>query len=192
MNVAEIKFCDIADGLGVRTSLFVSGCTHRCEGCFNEVAWDFAYGEPFDDEVQERILESLAPSHIRGLTLLGGEPMEPVNQRALLPFIRRFRESLPDKDLWCYTGYTLETDLAPGRFSGQCPPDGTKDGAAPASGRARCEVTDELLSYIDVLVDGEFILEKKSLMLKFRGSSNQRLIDLKATLASGSIVLLAV
>ena len=169
MNAAEIKYNDVANGLGVRTSLFVSGCTHRCEGCFNEVAWDFAYGEPFTDELQEQIIESLRPSYIRGLTLLGGEPMEPVNQRALLPFLRRFRRELPGKDLWCYTGYTLETDLL--------------------EGRARCEVTEELLSLIDVMVDGEFVLAKKDLMLRFRGSSNQRLIDLRATLQTGNVVL---
>ena len=184
MNVAEIKYNDIANGLGVRTSLFVSGCTHRCEGCFNEIAWDFSYGEPFTAETADRILESMRPGYIKGLTLLGGEPMEPVNQRALLPFLKRFREELPGKDLWCYTGYTLETDLAPyllqeGQQAAQ---------ESEAAGRARCEVTDELLSLIDVLVDGEFVLSKKSLMLKFRGSSNQRLIDMQATLRAGSVV----
>ena len=171
MNIANIKYCDIANGPGVRTSLFVSGCTRRCPGCFNEVAWDFGYGEPFTQELEERVLESIAPSYIRGLTILGGEPMEPVNQRVLLPFLRRFRDRLPDKDLWCYTGYTLEEDLLAER------------------GAARCEVTDEILSLLDVLVDGEFLLAKKSLMLTFRGSSNQRLIDMKRTLADGTAVL---
>ncbi|MCR5675101.1 MAG: anaerobic ribonucleoside-triphosphate reductase activating protein [Lachnospiraceae bacterium] len=170
MNVAEIKYNDIANGLGVRTSLFVSGCTHCCKGCFNEIAWDFAYGEPFSDEIADRLIEATRPGYIRGLSLLGGEPMEPVNQEALLPFLQRFHAQLPDKDIWCYTGYTLETDLL------------------AADGRARCASTDGMLALIDVLVDGEFVLEQKSLMLKFRGSANQRLIDLKATLAAGSVV----
>ncbi len=171
MNYAEIKTCDIANGLGVRTSLFVSGCTHHCKGCFNEETWDFTYGEPFTEEVAERIIGETAPSFVRGLTLLGGEPMEPVNQRVLLPFLRDFRIRLPEKDIWCYTGYTLETDL-------QNP-----------EGKAHCEATDSLLGLIDVLVDGEFILAEKNLMLKFRGSANQRLIDVKRTLASGAVVL---
>ncbi len=193
MNVAEIKYCDIANGPGVRTSLFVSGCTHRCRGCFNEVAWDFAYGEPFNDETAEQILTSMKPPYIRGLTLLGGEPMEPVNQRALLPFLKRFREELPGKDLWCYTGYTLETDLLPLRKENgqQAMSDGAaaSGGESPAAGRARCEVTDELLSLIDVLVDGEYVEEQKSVSLRFRGSGNQRVIDLPATLAKGEVIL---
>ena len=185
MNCAEIKYYDIANGLGVRTSLFVSGCTHRCEGCFNEVAWDFAYGEPFTEEIGERIIAATAPEFIRGLTLLGGEPMEPVNQRALLPFLQKFKTQLPEKDIWCYTGYTLERDLCP-RLSGD------DHGESAAHDKARCEVTDALLALIDVLVDGEFILAQKSVSLQFRGSKNQRLIDLKRSLASGGTVLLEI
>ena len=169
MNYGNIKFYDIADGPGVRTSLFVSGCSHHCPGCFQPETWDFGYGRRFTGETQQQILDSLAPDYVSGLTLLGGEPMEKANQRALLPFVKRVRETYPDKDIWCYTGYTLETDLL--------------------SGRARCEVTEELLSLIDVLVDGRFILEEKDITLLFRGSRNQRLIDLPATLAQGKTVL---
>jgi len=169
MNYGNIKFYDIADGPGVRTSLFVSGCSHHCPGCFQPETWDFGYGQEFTEETEQQILDSLAPDYVNGLTLLGGEPMEKANQRALLPFVKRVRETYPDKDIWCYTGYTLETDLL--------------------SGRARCEVTDELLSLIDVLVDGRFILEEKDITLLFRGSRNQRLIDLPATLAGGKTVL---
>ena len=136
MNYAEIKYYDIANGLGVRTSLFVSGCSHRCPGCFNEIAWDFHYGKEFTRETMEEILKSCEPGYIRGLSLLGGEPLEPVNQRGLLPLVKAFKERFPRKDIWCYTGYTYETDLL-----------------AP-DGRARCEVTDESLSCIDILVDG--------------------------------------
>ncbi|HAK17263.1 MAG: anaerobic ribonucleoside-triphosphate reductase activating protein [Lachnospiraceae bacterium] len=162
MNYAQIKYCDIANGTGVRTSLFVSGCTHHCKGCFNEIAWDFGYGEPFTDEVQQKIIDSLAPEYIAGLSLLGGEPMEPVNQRALVPFLRKVRAAYPDKTLWCYTGYTYETDLL------------------DPEGRAHCEVTDEFLSYIDMLVDGKFVEELKDITLLFRGSSNQRLLHLSS------------
>ena len=157
MNYANIKYCDIANGTGVRTSLFVSGCTHHCRGCFNEIAWDFGYGEGYTDKTQEEILKSIEPDYVTGLSLLGGEP---VNQRVLVGLCREFRERFPDKTIWCYTGYTLESDL-------QSP-----------QGRARCEVTDELLSYIDVLVDGEFIEREKDLSLMFRGIRNQRLIAL--------------
>ena len=169
MNYGEIKKTDIANGEGVRVSLFVSGCTHHCKGCFNPETWNFDFGKPFDGEAMTEVYNALLPSHINGLTLLGGEPMEPENQRALLPFIRKLRYSLPRKDIWCYTGYTLETDLAEG-------------------GKAYCSATSELLSYIDVLVDGEFIEEKKNISLKFRGSENQRLIDLPKTIAQGSYV----
>lgn len=171
MHYAEIKNCDIANGTGVRVSLFVSGCTHHCKNCFNAVAWDFEYGQPFTTEVEEKIFSMLAPTHIAGLTLLGGEPFEPVNQRALLPFLRELRRRLPAKNLWCYTGYVYDRDLLPG-------------------GRAYCEATDEMLSYLDVLVDGPFIEEEKSLRLRFRGSRNQRLIDMKATRRTGHVVLL--
>lgn len=161
MKYASIKYYDISNGLGVRTSLFVSGCTHRCRGCFNEMTWDFNYGEDFTQETTREILKSLEPKYISGLTLLGGEPMEPVNQRALLPLLRQLKERFPQKNVWCYTGYTYEPDLL-----------------NPA-GRAHCEATDEFLSYIDILVDGEFVQELHDISLKFRGSSNQRLLQLQ-------------
>ncbi len=170
MYYSVIKPVDIADGIGVRVSLFVSGCTHHCKGCFQPQTWSFTYGQPFTKQTEDELLSLLAPSYIRGLTLLGGEPMEPDNQRALLPLLRRVRAELPQKDIWCYSGYTLEQ--------------------LREYSRARCEVTDELLSMIDVLVDGEFIEEQRNISLKFRGSENQRLIDLTATLAQGNIVLL--
>lgn len=160
MRYAAIKTFDIANGTGVRTSLFVSGCTHRCEGCFNEIAWDFTYGEEFTDETVQSILDSLRVSYVAGLSLLGGEPMEPMNQRGLMPLVRRLHTELPEKTLWVYSGYTYETDL--------------KDPA----GRAHCEVTEEFLSYVDVLVDGEFIESLKDITLQFRGSSNQRILHL--------------
>ena len=169
MNFATIKKRDIANGPGVRVSLFVSGCTHRCEGCFNEIAWDFGYGEPFTDAVQEELLEALAPDYVAGLSLLGGEPFEPENQRALLPFLKRVREAFPQKNIWCYSGYTLE------QLQGES--------------RARCEVTDEMLGMLDVLVDGRFVLAKKNIRLRFRGSENQRLIDMNKTREAGEIVL---
>ena len=168
MNYAGIKEYDIANGPGIRFSLFVSGCTHHCKGCFNPETWSFDYGQPFTDETEQELLQSLSPGYIAGLTLLGGEPMEPVNQRRLLPLLQRVRQQYPQKNVWCYTGYTLETDLL-------------------QESRARCEVTDELLRLIDVLVDGEFITERKSLRLRFRGSDNQRLIDLQPTLQTGRI-----
>lgn len=171
MNYATIKYCDIANGEGVRTSLFVSGCRRHCPNCFNAVAWDFNYGEPFTKEVRNKILESLAPGYINGLSLLGGEPFEPENQRVLVPFVRRVRETYPQKTVWAFSGFTLE-EL---RTEGSHP---------------RCEATDELLSMLDVLVDGRFVEALKDISLRFRGSSNQRLIDMKKTLASGEIVLL--
>ena len=171
MNYAEIKNYDIANGLGVRVSLFVSGCTHHCKGCFNPMTWDFSYGKPFTEAVQDELLEMLSPAYIDGLTLLGGEPMEPENQRALLPFVKKVRAQYPDKNIWCYTGYKLDDELL-------------------KPSRARCEVTDELLSLIDVLVDGEFIEEQKNISLSFRGSENQRLIDLPQTLSAGRIQLI--
>lgn len=161
MRYANIKYHDIANGLGVRTSLFVSGCTHRCKGCFNEVAWDFGYGEVFTEETIEKLLASCSPSYVAGLSLLGGEPMEPSNQRALLPLLRRFKEQYPDKDIWCYTGYVYERDLL------------------DPAGRAHFEVTEELLSYIDILVDGEFDQALYDISLKFRGSSNQRVLQIQ-------------
>ena len=169
MNFATIKKRDIADGPGVRVSLFVSGCTHHCEGCFNEIAWDFNYGEPCTEAVQQELLEALAPDYVQGLTLLGGEPFEPQNQRALLPFLKRVREVFPQKNIWCYSGYTLD------QLQGES--------------RARCEVTDEMLGMLDVLVDGRFVLAKKNIRLRFRGSENQRLIDMNKTREKGEIVL---
>ena len=161
MNYASIRTCDIANGEGVRVSLFVSGCTHHCKGCFNEAAWDFAYGEPFTKKTENEILAALEPDFIDGLTLLGGEPMEPENQRALMPLLRRFREKFGDaKTLWIYTGCVLETDLK-------------------AESRWRTEVTDEMLSLTDGLVDGPFLEAKKDISLQFRGSSNQRIIRLR-------------
>lgn len=171
MRYCNIKPCDIADGPGVRVSLFVSGCTHHCPGCFNEIAWDFAAGEPFTRETEDALLADLSKSYIGGLTLLGGEPMELVNQRALVGFVRRVREALPEKSIWCYTGYVLEPDLL------------------AETGRARCEVTDELLSCIDVLVDGPYVEALHDITLLFRGSSNQRLIDMRKTHETGTVVL---
>lgn len=168
MNYASIKYCDIANGPGVRTSLFVSGCTHHCKGCFNEVTWDFGYGEPFTEQVAAQILKSIEPEYVHGLSLLGGEPMEPANQRALLPFLHRFKEQFPRKTIWCYSGYTYE------ELTGQS--------------RARCEVTDEMLALMDVLVDGEFQEELKDISLRFKGSSNQRILDLAKTRAAGQPV----
>lgn len=170
MNYGEIKNCDIANGEGVRVTLFVSGCTHHCKGCFNPMTWDFDFGQEFTEETEKTILDMLAPSYIMGLTLLGGEPMEPVNQRGLLPLLKKVRELYPEKTVWCYSGYLFDKELL-------------------GESRARCEVTDELLSYIDVLVDGEFVLEKKNITLQFRGSENQRIIDVKKSLAEGGVVL---
>lgn len=169
MNYGAIKFCDIANGIGIRTVLFVSGCTHHCKGCFQPETWDFAYGQPYTEVTEQQILDSLAPAYIHGLTLLGGEPMEPDNQRALLPLLRRLKAEHPRKTVWCYSGYTYEE--------------------LTGVSRARCEVTDEMLSLIDVLVDGEFVLEKKNISLRFRGSENQRLIDLPKTREQGTVVL---
>ena len=168
MNYAKINECDIANGIGVRVTLFVSGCTHKCKGCFNAEAWDFSYGEPFTEKTEQELLTLLSPDYIDGLTLLGGEPFEPQNQRALYPFLEMVKKQYPTKSIWCFTGYTLESDLL-------------------SDSRARCEVTDKMLSLIDVLVDGEFVEELKDISLRFKGSSNQRLIDLKKTLADSKI-----
>ena len=171
MYYGNIKNCDIADGLGVRVTLFVSGCTHHCPGCFQPETWDFAYGQPYTRETEDKLLELLRPDYIDGLTLLGGEPMEPDNQRELVKLLRRVRAELPEKNIWCYSGYTLETDLL-------------------GESRARCEVTDEMLSLMDVLVDGEFIQARKNISLAFRGSENQRIIDLQESLKRGETVVL--
>ena len=170
MNYAEIKTCDIANGEGVRTSLFVSGCTHHCKGCFNEMTWDFQYGKPFDASVEEYLLKELAPAYVAGLTLLGGEPFEPMNQRGLLRFLEKVKVKYPQKSIWCYTGYLYDTELCKG-------------------GRAYCECTDRMLELIDVLVDGRFVEAQKDIRLKFRGSANQRIIDVKQSRERGEVVL---
>ena len=167
MNYATIKNCDIANGPGVRVSLFVSGCTHRCKGCFNSVAWDFDYGEPFTQETVNQILDMLTPEHIKGITLLGGEPFEPENQPALVDLLGQIKAKYPDKSVWAFSGYLFDKDILSGRL-GDCA---------------------EYLSYLDVLVDGPFVEAKKNLSLRFRGSENQRIIDVPASLASGAIVL---
>ena len=168
MNYCTIKKWDIADGIGVRVSLFVSGCTHHCKGCFQPETWDFNYGDLFTKETEDEIIEALKPDYINGLTLLGGEPFEPQNQRVLVGFLKRVRKELPEQTIWCYSGYVYE------ELTGKS--------------RAKCEVTDEMLSMIDVLVDGEFIQEKKNISLQFRGSENQRIIDVKKTKEAGEIV----
>ena len=170
MKYAAIKSCDIANGPGVRVSLFVSGCRHHCKDCFNPETWDFAYGQPFDEAVMEHILALMAPDYIRGITYLGGEPFEPENQPHVLALCRKVRERFPGKTIWCYSGYTLETDMLAGKL-------GPRD------------VTMELLSLLDVLVDGEFHEAEKNPQLRFRGSGNQRIIDVKETLKTGSTVL---
>ena len=169
MHYGEIKKCDIANGEGVRVSLFVSGCTHHCPGCFNQDTWDFHYGKEYTEETEAEILGALAPSYINGLTLLGGEPFDPQNQRVLAGLLRKVREQYPEKNIWCYSGYLFDKELL-------------------GDSRARCEVTDEILSMIDVLVDGRFVEAKKDIRLVFRGSSNQRVIDVKKSLEAGEIV----
>lgn len=170
MNYAEIKYCDVANGPGVRTSLFVSGCSHHCPGCFNEIAWDFNYGKPFTQDTIDSIIESLKPDYIQGLTLLGGEPFEYSNQKGLLPLVRQVREVLPQKDIWCFTGFLFDKDI----IENMC---------------KKWKETNELLSYIDVLVDGRFVEELKNLNLKFKGSENQRTILVNESLKSGNIIL---
>lgn len=170
MYYGQIKNCDIANGEGVRVTLFVSGCTNRCEGCFQPQTWDFCYGQEFTEKTEEQILKMLEPSYINGLTLLGGEPFEPENQRALLPFVKRVKDMYPNKTIWAFTGFTLEQLL-------------TKEP------HPRCEATDGLLNLIDILVDGRFEKDQKNLMLKFRGSENQRILNLPETLKCGTPVL---
>ena len=169
MNYATIKNCDIANGPGVRVSLFVSGCTHRCPGCFNEVAWDFNYGQPFTTAVEDEILDMLAPDYVQGLTLLGGEPFEPQNQPTLVSFLRRLRQRYPHKSVWAFSGYLFENMLA-GRVGD-------------------AQTCREFLGMLDVLVDGPFVQKKKNLMLRFRGSENQRLIDVPRSLKENTAVL---
>lgn len=170
MYYGNIKTHDVADGEGVRVTLFVSGCRHHCKGCFQPETWNFDYGQEYNKETENYIIDKLSVSHIQGLTLLGGEPFEVENQRVLVELLRRVKKELPDKDIWAYSGYTLEDDLLP------------KDG------KAHCEVTDEILSYIDVLVDGKFVEELRNLSLSFRGSSNQRVINMKESLEKGEII----
>lgn len=170
MNYGEIKLFDIANGEGIRVSLFVSGCTHHCKNCFNSETWDFNYGKPFDEDAENTIIKNLEPEYVDGLSLLGGEPFEPSNQQALLPFLRRVKAKFPDKKIWCYTGYLFDKELQ-------------------NDSRARCEYTDEMLSLIDVLVDGEFKQELYDISLSFRGSSNQRIIDVPKSLAQNTVVL---
>ena len=170
MNYAAIKNCDIANGPGVRVSLFVSGCTHRCKGCFNEVAWDFDYGEPFNQDTIDMILQMLAPDYVQGITLLGGEPFEPQNQPAILDLLRQIKSKYPQKSIWAFSGYLFDKDILAGKLG-------------------PWEITREYIGYLDVLVDGPFVEEKKDLRLRFRGSSNQRIIDVPASLQKGEIVL---
>ena len=170
MYYGEIKDCDIANGSGVRVTLFVSGCTNRCKGCFQPQTWDFSYGWEFTKETEEEILRLLKPAYIKGLTLLGGEPFEPQNQRALLPFVKRVKETYPGKNIWAFSGFTY-------------------DEMKTVGSHPRCEVTDELLDLTDVLVDGRFVEELKDISLRFRGSSNQRIIDLNLTRQRGEVVL---
>lgn len=167
MNYATIKNCDIANGPGVRVSLFVSGCTHKCKGCFNEVAWDFSYGEPFTQGTIDYILSLLKPSYVKGLTLLGGEPFEPENQGAVVQLLRQVKQKYPEKSIWAFSGYLFDRDMLSGKLGD----------------------LKEYLSYLDVLVDGPFVEGKKDLTLRFRGSSNQRLIDVPASLKAGEVIL---
>ncbi len=171
MYYADIKQYDVANGPGVRVSLFVSGCTHHCKNCFNEVAWDFHYGNEFTEREIETILHDLSPNYVKGLTLLGGEPLEHANQQGLLPLLRRVHETYPTKDIWCFTGYDFDRDVK-GRMMKDWPE------------------TKELFSYIDVLVDGKFVEALKSVALRFKGSSNQRTIDVKRSLECGETVLM--
>ena len=170
MYYGEIKKCDIANGEGVRVSLFVSGCTHHCPGCFNQDTWDFCYGKEYTADTQKEIIDALAPEYISGLSLLGGEPFEPLSQEVLVGLLREVREKYPHKDVWCYSGYLFDKELL-------------------CESRARCRYTDEMLSMIDVLVDGRFVEALKDIRLDFRGSSNQRVIDVRKSLESGQVVL---
>ena len=170
MNYGEIKNCDIANGIGIRISLFVSGCTNHCKNCFQPQTWDFNFGEPFTSDTEEKILKMLEPDYIDGLTVLGGEPMEPSNQQALYPFLLKVKEKMPNKTIWIFSGFTLEEMREEGGYS-------------------NCDFTEKILGMIDVLVDGRFVEELKDITLRFRGSSNQRLIDMKKTNEQGCIVL---
>ena len=170
MNYATVKYFDIANGLGIRTSLFVSGCTHHCKNCFNSEAWDFNYGKPFDEDIQNQIINSLKNPFCDGLSLLGGEPFEPSNQKGLLPFLKRAKKEIPNLNIWCYTGYLFDKELL-------------------EDSRAKTEDTLEMLKLIDVLVDGKFVEELKNLNLRFKGSENQRIIDVKKSLEENKVIL---
>ena len=170
MNYATVKTHDVANGPGVRVSLFVSGCTHHCPGCFNAEAWDFGYGQPFTDETERLIMDALAPAYIKGFSLLGGEPFEPCNQATLVGLVEKIKKTYPHKTVWCYSGYTFDKDISAFRLGD-------------------ADVTKRMLNCIDVLVDGRFEQDKKDLSLRFRGSSNQRIIDVPASLAHGKVVL---
>ena len=178
MYYGKINKNDIANGTGVRVSIFVSGCTHHCKECFNPETWSFTYGQEFTSEQEDEIMKALEPDHIAGFTMLGGEPMEPQNQVTLAPLVKKIKETYPDKTIWCYTGYTLESDLL-----GLC------ESEKGLVGAARCDVTDDILSCVDVMVDGEFKIDLKDIRLRFRGSSNQRIIDVPASLKAGKAVL---
>ena len=169
MNYADIKQIDIANGPGVRVSLFVSGCNHHCKGCFNECAWDFNYGNKFTEETIQEVLKDLNKDYISGLTLLGGEPLEPANQKGLLPLVKKVKEKYPEKSIWCYTGFDFEKDVM-------------------GSMSQNVEETKELMKYIDVVVDGKFEEDKKDITLKFRGSSNQRIIDVQKSKEEQKVV----
>ncbi len=170
MYYGAVDTCDIANGEGVRVTLFVSGCTNRCKGCFQPETWDFKYGREYTQATENMLLEAVGKPYISGLTLLGGEPFEPENQRCLVGLVKKVKEMYPQKNVWAFTGFLLDKQLAKG-------------------GSKFCEVTEEMLSYIDVLVDGPFVLEKKNISLKFRGSENQRIIDVKKTISQNKTVL---
>lgn len=170
MNFADIKYIDVANGPGIRVSLFVSGCTHHCKGCFNEETWDFNFGKPFTDTEIDQIIEYLKPDHIKGFSLLGGEPFEYINQQGLLPLLRRIKATYPNKDIWCYTGYLFDKDIQDKMM-------------------VMWPETREMITYIDYLVDGEFVEAQKNLKLKFKGSSNQRIINVKESFEQKKIVL---
>lgn len=172
MNYAKIKKCDVANGPGVRVSLFVSGCNHHCKNCFNSEAWDFNYGNQFSEEQANEIIEDLKPSYITGLSLLGGEPFEKVNQEGLVPLVKKVKETYPDKKIWCYTGFTFDKQIL-GQMIGE----------------EHRETTKEMLENIDYIVDGKFVEELKDPTLRFKGSKNQRIIDVKKSLAQNEVVL---
>ncbi len=171
MYYADIKKYDVANGPGVRVSLFVSGCTHHCKGCFNEAAWDFKYGNKFTDLQKNIILKQLENDFISGITILGGEPFEFINQEGILPLLEEVRKKFPNKSIWVYTGYLFDKNIVQEMAK-------------------KNNVTKQLLEIVDVIVDGKFELDKKNLRLKFRGSSNQRIIDVKSSINSGKVILM--